>query len=245
MVRQSADQLQRVSMELGGNAPFIVFEDADLDAAVEGAMLAKMRNMGEACTAANRFLVHSSVADDFAHRLADRMGALTGRARPGRGRGRRPAHRREGGGGCRLRSSSTDAVHDGARVLVGGAAGRRRGVLLPAHRAGRCPDRGSHQPRGDLRPRRADHHLRDRGRGDRAGQRHRVRPGVLRLHPRPGPDHPGRRGPRLRHGRHQHRPGVQRRRAVRRGEGERVRSRGRVRGDRGVPRDHLRGTCPV
>ncbi len=60
MVRQSADQLQRVSMELGGNAPFVVFDDADLDAAVEGAMVAKMRNMGEACTAANRFLVHAA-----------------------------------------------------------------------------------------------------------------------------------------------------------------------------------------
>ena len=81
LVRQSADHLQRVSMELGGNAPFIVFEDADLDAAVEGAMVAKMRNMGEACTAANRFLVHSSVAGDFARRLGERMGAM----RVGRG----------------------------------------------------------------------------------------------------------------------------------------------------------------
>ncbi|WP_148573262.1 NAD-dependent succinate-semialdehyde dehydrogenase [Nocardioides caldifontis] len=73
LVRQSADQLLRVSMELGGNAPFLVFEDADLDAAVEGAMLAKMRNMGEACTAANRFLVHESVADEFARRFAAKM----------------------------------------------------------------------------------------------------------------------------------------------------------------------------
>ena len=77
LVKQAADQLQRVSMELGGNAPFLVFEDADVDAAVDGAMLAKMRNMGEACTAANRFLVHSSLADEFAKKLADRMGALS------------------------------------------------------------------------------------------------------------------------------------------------------------------------
>ena len=68
-------------MELGGNAPFIVFGDADLDAAVDGAMTAKMRNMGEACTAANRFFVHRSVADAFADRLAERMAAL----RVGRG----------------------------------------------------------------------------------------------------------------------------------------------------------------
>ncbi|MDE9367680.1 NAD-dependent succinate-semialdehyde dehydrogenase [Luteipulveratus sp. YIM 133132] len=77
LVEQSAEQLLRVSMELGGNAPFIVFDDADLDAAVEGAMLAKMRNIGEACTAANRFLVHADVADEFASRMAEKMGALT------------------------------------------------------------------------------------------------------------------------------------------------------------------------
>src|SRR5690242_2338410 len=77
LVEQSAEQLLRVSMELGGNAPFIVFEDADLDRAVEGAMLAKMRNIGEACTAANRFFVHESVADDFATRFAARMKGLT------------------------------------------------------------------------------------------------------------------------------------------------------------------------
>jgi succinate-semialdehyde dehydrogenase/glutarate-semialdehyde dehydrogenase len=64
-------------MELGGNAPFLVFGDADLDKAVDGAMLAKMRNMGEACTSANRFLVHESVAKEFSERLAERMAALT------------------------------------------------------------------------------------------------------------------------------------------------------------------------
>src|SRR3712207_4162666 len=73
LVEQSAEQLLRVSMELGGNAPFLVFGDAVLDAAVDGAMVAKMRNMGEACTAANRFLVHESVADEFARRFAAKM----------------------------------------------------------------------------------------------------------------------------------------------------------------------------
>src|SRR6476660_4088692 len=77
LVEQSAEQLLRVSMELGGNAPFIVFEDADLDRAVEGAMLAKMRNIGEACTAANRFYVHESVAEQFATKFAARMSGLT------------------------------------------------------------------------------------------------------------------------------------------------------------------------
>ncbi|MFN8191719.1 MAG: aldehyde dehydrogenase family protein [Nocardioidaceae bacterium] len=76
LVRQSAGQLQRMSMELGGNAPFIVFDDADIDAAVDGAMIAKMRNMGEACTAANRFLVQEGVAEEFGRKLAERMGTL-------------------------------------------------------------------------------------------------------------------------------------------------------------------------
>jgi succinate-semialdehyde dehydrogenase/glutarate-semialdehyde dehydrogenase len=76
LVAQAAENLQRVSMELGGNAPFLVFEDADLDKAVEGAMIAKMRNMGEACTSANRFLVHRDVAEEFTAKLGERMGAL-------------------------------------------------------------------------------------------------------------------------------------------------------------------------
>jgi succinate-semialdehyde dehydrogenase/glutarate-semialdehyde dehydrogenase len=77
LVRQAADNLQRVSMELGGNAPFLVFDDADVDAAVDGAMAAKMRNIGEACTAANRLLVHAPVAEEFSRKLAERMGALS------------------------------------------------------------------------------------------------------------------------------------------------------------------------
>ncbi|REF30713.1 NAD-dependent succinate-semialdehyde dehydrogenase [Calidifontibacter indicus] len=77
LVEQSAEQLLRVSMELGGNAPFIVFDDADIDKAVEGAMLAKMRNIGEACTAANRFFVHESVAAEFSKKFAEKMAEMT------------------------------------------------------------------------------------------------------------------------------------------------------------------------
>jgi succinate-semialdehyde dehydrogenase/glutarate-semialdehyde dehydrogenase len=76
LLEQASANVLRTSMELGGNAPFLVLADADLDAAVDGAMTAKMRNMGEACTAANRFLVHRSIADAFADRLAERMAAL-------------------------------------------------------------------------------------------------------------------------------------------------------------------------
>lgn len=76
LLRQAAGGVLRTSMELGGNAPFLVFEDADLEAAVEAAMLAKFRNIGQACTAANRFLVHQSVAADFAARITDKVKAL-------------------------------------------------------------------------------------------------------------------------------------------------------------------------
>ena len=118
IIRQSADELQRVSMELGGNAPFIVFEDADVDAAVDGAMIAKMRNMGEACTAANRFLVHESVADEFAEKLGTRMGALV----VGRGQddGVDVGPLIDQNAVDSVSQLVTDAVHDGAR------AGRRR-----------------------------------------------------------------------------------------------------------------------
>lgn len=77
LLKQAADTVLRTSMELGGNAPFIVFEDADLDKAVDGAMLAKFRNIGEACTAANRFIVHESVAASFAAKITERVNALT------------------------------------------------------------------------------------------------------------------------------------------------------------------------
>ncbi|NEM91276.1 NAD-dependent succinate-semialdehyde dehydrogenase [Galbitalea soli] len=81
LLKQAADGVLRTSMELGGNAPFLVFEDADLDKAVEGALQAKFRNIGQACTAANRFIVHESVADEFARRVTERVAAM----RVGRG----------------------------------------------------------------------------------------------------------------------------------------------------------------
>jgi succinate-semialdehyde dehydrogenase/glutarate-semialdehyde dehydrogenase len=76
LASRAASRVLRISMELGGNAPLVVFEDADVDAALDGAMIAKLRNMGEACTSANRFLVHASLIDEFSRRLAERMGGL-------------------------------------------------------------------------------------------------------------------------------------------------------------------------
>src|SRR6266436_5906895 len=76
LLHEAADNVVKPAMELGGNAPFIVFEDADIDAAIDGAMIAKMRNMGEACTAANRFYLHDKIHDAFAEKLTEKMASL-------------------------------------------------------------------------------------------------------------------------------------------------------------------------
>jgi succinate-semialdehyde dehydrogenase/glutarate-semialdehyde dehydrogenase len=138
LIEQSAEQILRVSMELGGNAPFLVFEDADLDAAVEGAMLAKMRNVGEACTAANRFHVHESLAEEFAKRMAERMGALKV------GPGTDPdtdvgplidADQRE-----KVAELVDDASERGARLLLGGERVGERGYFYAPTVLAEVPD---------------------------------------------------------------------------------------------------------
>jgi succinate-semialdehyde dehydrogenase/glutarate-semialdehyde dehydrogenase len=128
LVEQSAEQLLRVSMELGGNAPFIVFEDADLERAVEGAMLAKMRNIGEACTAANRFLVHESVAEEFAQRFAKRMSALT--LGKGTKKGVDVGPLIDGKARDGVAELVEDARSKGATVLVGGSPVAGRGYFF-------------------------------------------------------------------------------------------------------------------
>jgi succinate-semialdehyde dehydrogenase / glutarate-semialdehyde dehydrogenase len=128
LVEQSAQGLLRVSMELGGNAPFLVFDDADLDRAVDGAMLAKMRNIGEACTAANRFIVHESVADEFSRRLAERMGGL----KLGRGTddGVNVGPLIDGKQRDKVAELVADAVDRGGRVLTGGNRGDGDGYFF-------------------------------------------------------------------------------------------------------------------
>jgi succinate-semialdehyde dehydrogenase/glutarate-semialdehyde dehydrogenase len=119
LARQAGERLLRTSMELGGDNPFIVFDDADLEAAVDGAMLAKMRNIGEACTAANRFLVHRSIAGAFAARLAEAMGAL----KLGHGlSGAQVGPLIDAKARDRVARLVADAVSGGARLLVGGEA---------------------------------------------------------------------------------------------------------------------------
>lgn len=125
LIEQSAGNVLKTSMELGGNAPFLVFEDADLDAAVDGAMVAKMRNVGEACTSANRFYVHESVAAEFSSRLAERMGAM----KIGRGseEGVEVGPLIDDDQRSAVAELVDDAVGKGARALVGGKAVDRPG----------------------------------------------------------------------------------------------------------------------
>jgi succinate-semialdehyde dehydrogenase/glutarate-semialdehyde dehydrogenase len=118
LLAEASGNVLRTSMELGGNAPFIVFDDADLGNAVQGALAAKMRNMGEACTAANRFLVHESVAEEFTAKFAAAMGAL----KLGRGTDPGTAVGPLINGGARkdVHDLVTEALKEGATVATGG-----------------------------------------------------------------------------------------------------------------------------
>jgi succinate-semialdehyde dehydrogenase / glutarate-semialdehyde dehydrogenase len=138
LVEQSAQQLLRVSMELGGNAPFLVFDDADLDAAVEGALIAKMRNIGEACTAANRFYVADSVAEDFAQRMAERMGSL----KIGRGTEDdvKVGPLIDEGQRSKVEELVQDALEKGAKLIVGGERPDGPGYFYPPTVLTEIPD---------------------------------------------------------------------------------------------------------
>jgi succinate-semialdehyde dehydrogenase/glutarate-semialdehyde dehydrogenase len=120
LMSQASENLLRLSMELGGNAPFLVFEDADIDAAVQGALIAKMRNIGEACTAANRFHVAGPVAEQFAEKLAEKMGSL----KVGRGTedGVEVGPLIDDTQRQKVEHLVDDAVGKGAQVIVGGHA---------------------------------------------------------------------------------------------------------------------------
>jgi succinate-semialdehyde dehydrogenase / glutarate-semialdehyde dehydrogenase len=129
LIADSADRVLRVSMELGGNAPFLVFEDADLDKAVEGAMMAKLRNMGEACTAANRFIVHESVATEFSKRFASKMESLKVARGTEDGANIGPLIDEKSRAG--VHALVSDAVEKGAKVLTGGTVPSGEGYFYP------------------------------------------------------------------------------------------------------------------
>jgi succinate-semialdehyde dehydrogenase / glutarate-semialdehyde dehydrogenase len=125
LLKEAADQVINCSMELGGNAPFLVFEDADLDAAIDGAMIAKMRNGGEACTAANRFFVHQDVVEEFSQRLADRMSAM--RVGPGIADDTNVGPLVNEDAVSKVDELVRGAVEAGAHVVVGGSRPDRAG----------------------------------------------------------------------------------------------------------------------
>jgi succinate-semialdehyde dehydrogenase/glutarate-semialdehyde dehydrogenase len=130
LLKEAAAQVVRPAMELGGNAPFIVCADADIDAAVDGAMIAKMRNMGEACTAANRFYVHESVAEEFSSKLAARMGALKMGNGLDEGVSLGPLVNADTRN--KVHALVQDARQRGARVVVGGEPVPGKGYFYPA-----------------------------------------------------------------------------------------------------------------
>ncbi len=129
LLHEAADNVVNTSMELGGNAPFVVFDDADLDAAVAGAMLAKMRNGGEACTAANRFYVQRGIADRFAGKFSAAMAAL--RMGPGLEPGVQLGPLVNAEGRDKVVSLVADAVAGGARVATGGETPDGDGFFYP------------------------------------------------------------------------------------------------------------------
>jgi succinate-semialdehyde dehydrogenase / glutarate-semialdehyde dehydrogenase len=129
LIEQSGERVLKVSMELGGNAPFLVFADADMDKVIDGAMLAKMRNIGEACTAANRFIVHQSVAEEFSRKLGERMSGL----RVGRGadEGVQVGPLVEAKQRDKVRDLVDDALEKGASAVCGGKAQEGPGYFYP------------------------------------------------------------------------------------------------------------------
>jgi succinate-semialdehyde dehydrogenase/glutarate-semialdehyde dehydrogenase len=138
LLHEAADGVIKPAMELGGNAPFVVFEDADIDAAIEGAMIAKMRNMGEACTAANRFFVHEKVHDAFADKLAARMAAM--RMGNGLEDGVALGPLVNADTRDKVKTLVEDATAKGAKVLIGAKAPTGKGFFYPATVLTAVPD---------------------------------------------------------------------------------------------------------
>lgn len=128
LLAQAAERVLNCSMELGGNAPFIVLDDADLEVAVDGAMIAKMRNAGESCIGANRFLVHASIADEFAERLAARMARL--KVGPGTDEGVDVGPLVNASTRDKVEQLVDEAASRGARVLVGGKRSKGPGFFF-------------------------------------------------------------------------------------------------------------------
>ena len=206
LLRSAADCVVTPAMELGGNAPVLVFEDADIETAVEGSVVAKMRNVGEACTAANRFYVHESVAEAFTGRLTEKMAGLKMGDGLEQGVDVGPlvnAETRD-----KVASLVDDAVAKGAELRLGGAIPNTARLLLPADGDHESAGQRGLRSGGNLRAGGGHTDIPGPGRSDCSRERHRIWSGCLCLHSRHEPRDAGLRTVGLRHGRAQPRPRV-------------------------------------
>ncbi len=201
LLAQAAATIKKCSMELGGNAPFLVFDDADLDAAVQGAMASKYRNAGQTCVCANRLLVQDGVFDAFAEKLTAAVRAL--KVGPGTEDGVTQGPLINADAVAKVEEHIADATQHGARDRPRRQAARLGRQLLRADDPRRRAARGADLQGRDVRPRRAPVPLQHRGGRHRHGERLALRPRGLFLRARHGPDHPGRGGAGSRHRRRQ------------------------------------------
>ncbi len=223
LMRQAAGTVKKVSMELGGNAPFIVFDDADLDAAVEGAIAAKFRNTGQTCVCANRIFVQEGVYDAFADKLATAVAKM--KVGNGMEAGVVQGPLIDEAAAEKVEAHIADAVGKGARVAVGGKRHALGGTFFqPTVLTGVTTDMVVTREE-TFGPGRAAVPLQDGGGGGRARQRYGVRPRVLFLQPRHRARVARRRGARIRPRRGECRRDLDRRGAVRRLQGIRRRPR--------------------
>jgi succinate-semialdehyde dehydrogenase/glutarate-semialdehyde dehydrogenase len=197
LLKQCADTVKKVSMELGGNAPFLIFDSADVDKAVEGAVAAKYRNSGQTCVCTNRFYVQAGIYDEFAEKLAKKAESL--KVGPGTEEGTQQGPLIDMSAVEKVEELIADAVSKGGKVLAGGERHELgQSFFKPTVIANATSDmRFSREE--IFGPRLTRLQVRDRGRGGGARQRHRVRSGLLLLHPRSRPGVP-------RHGRSRLRP---------------------------------------
>ena len=238
LMQQSAPTLKKLSLELGGNAPFIVFDDAALDAAVDGAVASKYRNAGQTCVCTNRFYVHEKVYDEFVHKLAAKAAQL----KVGSGfRIRRPAGSADRCQ-CAEKSRATRSRCNRARRErdYRRRAPRSRRHFLSADRARRRHRQDAADARRNLRAGRSSVQVFRRRRSDCRRECKRVRAGRVFLFARRGACVSCRGSTRIRHGRRQHRPDVQRSRSVWRHQAVGVRARRVEVRDRRVSGDQVR-----
>ena len=199
LLHEAADNVIKPAMELGGNAPFIVFEDADIDAAIEGAMIAKMRNMGEACTAANRFYVHEKVHDEFAKKLTAKMSGLKMGNGLDDGVALGPLVNKDGRD--KVIELVDDAVKKGAKVLTGGKAPDGPGFFYPATVLANVSNDAKMLNEEIFGPVASIQTFKSEDEVDQPRQRHRIRPRRLPLHQGFEPRHARLGETRLRHDR--------------------------------------------